>query len=306
LLEVRFLRPTITALFRRPAQNLVVRFPAPEPCREVILCAHLDSKTELLDHHQREILLRLGRPAMVLALAAGLLAAVEGLLPASSARIVIHWLALLASLPVTAYGLGMGANLFGGRFSRCPSSGAVDNGGAVAVLLALAKDLGGGGLHLAETSVTLLLTTGEESQMQGARAYVRDRQAWPLPTCALNLEVVGQNGGYLVWQEDGTAMLRLPVDTDLSRALQMAVKAETGERPVLAPSISSDAFAFLQRGIPTATLGSFDPELGERGLHSRLDAPSRLDPARLGQTVAVLSRFLTDLDAGQCGCCTAI
>ncbi|MEJ2211476.1 MAG: hypothetical protein P8129_20900, partial [Anaerolineae bacterium] len=40
LLETRCLRPTITALVRRPARNLVVAFPAPAPRREVLLCAH--------------------------------------------------------------------------------------------------------------------------------------------------------------------------------------------------------------------------------------------------------------------------
>ena len=68
LLEVYFLRPTVTALIRQPAENLFVSFPpstSPSPVggREVILCAHLDSKTEFLDHHQRSVLLRLGVPA---------------------------------------------------------------------------------------------------------------------------------------------------------------------------------------------------------------------------------------------------
>ena len=51
LLEVRFLQPTVTALARRPARNLVARFFPAHPRQEVILCAHLDSKTELLDRY---------------------------------------------------------------------------------------------------------------------------------------------------------------------------------------------------------------------------------------------------------------
>jgi hypothetical protein len=297
LLEVRFLRPTVTALVRQAARNLVVTFPAPEPQREVILCAHLDSKTELLDHHQRGILLRLGGPAMGLALGAGLLTSLEAFLPFGTVHHVVQWLAALATLPVAVYGLGMGANLAGGRFRRPPSTGAVDNGAAVAVLLALALRLRRGDLHLAYTSVTLLFTMGEEAQMQGAMAYVRDRADWPVAVRAVNLEVVGQSGGYLLWEEDGTAMLRLPVDPALNLDLARAVKAVAGQSPARAPLVNSDAFAFLRAGIPAAILGSRDEEWGDRGYHSRLDNPRRIDAKRLVETAAVLSHLLADMDS---------
>ena len=301
LLEVRLLRPTVTALARQAARNLVVNFPAPEPRREVILCAHLDSKTELLDHQQRGILLRLGGPAMGLALGAGLLATLGAYLPSGTARLVVQWLAVLAALPVAVYGLGMGANLAGGRLRRPASTGAVDNGAAVAVLLALALRLRQGNLPLDHTSVTLLFTVGEEAQMQGAMAYVRDRADWPSSVRTVNLEVVGQRGGYLLWEEDGTAMRRLPVDAALNLELARAVKAVAGQPPARAPLINSDAFAFLRAGIPAATLGSRDEEWGERGYHSGLDHPSRVDAKRLAETAEVLSHLLADMDSGGAG-----
>ncbi len=296
LLEVRFLYPTVTALVRQTARNLVVCFPVPQPRREVILCAHLDSKTELLDQAQREVLLGLGRPAMGLALVAGAGMAAESLMAAGTASRAVHWLVFLAALSVAVYGLGMGANLLGGRFSRQPSSGAVDNGAAVAVLLDLARRLHRGSVDLDHTAVTLIFTVGEEAQMQGALAYVGRRTAWPLPTCAINLEVVGQDGGYLLWEEDGTAMQRLPADVNLNRALERAVEVVSGELPVRAPVINSDAFAFLRQGIPAATLGSLDTQMGERGLHSALDAAGRVDPDRLAETTRVLAYLLAEMD----------
>jgi Zn-dependent M28 family amino/carboxypeptidase len=254
----------------------------------------------LLDHAQREMLLRLGRPAMGLALVAGAGMAAERLLVAGTASLTLHWLAFLAALPVAVYGLGMGANLVGGRFSRQPSSGAVDNGAAVAVLLDLARQLHRGSLGLHDTAITLLFTVGEETQMQGALAYVRctygpGREDWTLPTCAINLEVVGQDGGYLLWEEDGTAMHRLPADAALNRALARAVEAVTGKPPMRAPTINSDAFAFLRRGIPAVTLGSLDTQLGGRGFHSSLDAPGRVDPDRLAETTRVLVHLLAEM-----------
>ena len=297
LLEIRFLRPSITALVRQPAENLVVPFPVPRPGREIILCAHLDSKTEPLDHYLRSLLLRLGVPAMVLALVSGVLIAADGPLPVEGAAAIVRWLAFLMVLPVTAFGLGMGFNLVGGRFSRRPSTGAVDNGAAVAILLALARQLHRENLRLDHTAVTLLLTVGEEAQMQGALAYVRDRKDWPASVSVVNLEVMGQSGGYLLWDEDGTTMLRVPADPVLNRALERAVEAVTGERSIRVPTINSDAFAFLRQGIPATTLGSFDLDLGGRGLHSALDSPDRVSIERLVEAVGILSRFLEDADS---------
>lgn len=312
LLEVRLLCPTVTALVRQAAENLVVSFASPpsvppagrgevEGGQEVILCAHLDSKTELLDHIQRARLLQLGVPAMGLALVSGALIAGEALLPAGTGAQVVHWLALLTALPVAAYGLGMGTNLIGGRLSRHPSTGTVDNGTAVAILLALARRLHQGEVRLGRTSVTILFTVGEEAQLQGALAYVRDRADWSVPASVFNLEVMGQDGGYVVWEHEGTAMRKLPSDPTLVRRLERAVEAVTGERPVRASLISSDAFAFLRGGIPAATLGSFDLDLGGRGFHSALDNLDRVDPARLVEAVDILSHLLADMDSREAG-----
>jgi acetylornithine deacetylase/succinyl-diaminopimelate desuccinylase-like protein len=302
LLEVRFLRPTVTTLVQRPARNLVAHFSPDHPRQEVILCAHLDSKTELLDHYQRRALVRLSVPAIVLVLNSGLLIAVERLLPAGATQQVVYWLALLSALPGTVYGLGMGAGLVGGRFSHQPSSGAVDNGAAVAVLLELAERLQRGAFSLDATAVTLLFTAGEEAQMQGALAYVdsacdKARASAPILTYAINLEVLGQNGGYLLWERDGTAMVSLPNDADLNSALARAVEAVTGEPPVWSPQLNSDAFAFLRAGIPAATLGSYDRDQGGRGLHSAFDSASRVDPARLAEAADVLCHLLKGFDA---------
>ena len=290
LAETRFLRPAVSGLVRRPAHNLAVTSPpAGQVLREVVVAAHLDTKTEWLDHARRRVLLRLGRPAMVLAVASGLLLALTALLPAA------RWAALLLALPVAAYGLGMGANLLGGRLSRRPSSGAVDDGAAVAVVLGLAARLQGGTPALRHTAVTLLVTVGEEAQMQGALAYVHGR-AWPLPACAVNLELLGQDGSYVLWTENGTATLRHAMDPGLNDALARAVEGVTGCPAALLPLINDDALAFLRAGIPAATLGSLDTSLGDRGLHSALDHPGRVLPVRLDEAVEVLGRLLTALD----------
>ncbi len=290
LAETRFIRPTISGLVSRPAHNLAVAWaPLAETLREVVVVAHLDSKTELLDHARRQVLVHLARPAMVLAVACGLLLVVTPLLPAA------RWAALVLALPVAAYGLGMGANLAGGRLSRRPSSGAVDNGAAAAVALAVAARLQCGGFALRNTAVTLLLTVGEEAQMQGALAYVRGR-TWPVPALAVNLEVLGQDGPYLLWTENGTSTLRLPMDPGLNAALARAVEGVTGHQPAQALGINDDALAFLRAGVPAATLGSLYTALDAGGLHSALDHPGRVRPDRLDEVVEILACLLVSLD----------
>jgi hypothetical protein len=298
VLETRFLQPTITALVRQRARNLVASFPARTPRCEVLLCAHIDSKTELLDHERRARLLSLGPAAMALAIMGAPLLAGASLLRSEVAKELVCYLALFLCIgPAAVYALGMGAHLAAGRLRRQQSSGAVDNGAAVAVLLDLALRLQRGTIPLEHTAVTLLFTVGEEAQMQGALAYVRDRDDWPLPARVVNLEILGQDGGYLLWVADGTAMLNLDADAELNMALARAVEAVTGAQPTTAPRINSDAFAFLRQGIPAATLGSFDQQLGERELHGPLDCAERVHPARLSQAADLLARFLVDLDS---------
>jgi Zn-dependent M28 family amino/carboxypeptidase len=172
----------------------------------------------------------------------------------------------------------------------------VDNGAAVAVLLSLAAHLRHGGLRLQNSDVTLLFSVGEEAMMQGALAYVRDRQGWPLPARAINLEILGQNGGYLLWENDGTAMQQWPSDAELNGALEAAIETVAGEQARRERIANTDAFAFLRQGIPAATLGSYDASLGARGLHSADDNPGRVDAARLVQATKVITHLLSELD----------
>ncbi|UCC61416.1 MAG: M20/M25/M40 family metallo-hydrolase [Anaerolineae bacterium] len=294
-LAVRYLWPTVAAVIWQRAENLVLSFPGTQLEQEVILAAHLDSKTEFLDHHQRSFLMRRSSLAMGLTVGCGVLIALERFLPAPGATIV-RWLAFAMGLAVAAYGLTMGLNLIGGRFSRRPSVGVVDDGASVAVLAVLARRLARRELRLERTTVTILLTVGEEAQMQGALAYVRDRRDWPPLVYAINLEGLGQNAGYVLWDADGTSMVGVPVDRKLSQIVERAVEAVTGEPPAHDPKITSDAYAFIRHGLPTVTLGGLDREWGWRGWHGPLDNLRRVDPDRLQEAGNVLNRILLDLD----------
>ncbi|MCP4168407.1 MAG: Zn-dependent exopeptidase M28, partial [Chloroflexi bacterium] len=184
----------------------------------------------------------------------------------------------------------LGLNLLLGRVAQ-PSQGAVDNGAACAVLLGLAQRLASAKIELARTQVTLAIFAGEEVNMQGSAAYVR-QQDFPLPLSALNLELVGQNGPYILWRADGNAFTRIPTSQPLNDDLSAAVLAVTGERVQWQDYLNSDTYSFLSAGIPAATLGSLDNTYGVRELHRPTDNVARVAVERLPECVDILATFI--------------
>jgi hypothetical protein len=280
--------------------SLLIPFGPPDAARELLICAHYDSKTELLDHRRRAVLLRGLRPAIALTFAAALLAALEERLRVSGWPLagVARLLALAAALPVLLLAWGLGLHLLLGRLAR-PSSGAVDNGAACAILLALAERLAAHS-SLRRARVTLALFGGEEVNMQGSRAYVREYlrrpRTTPRTTLAVNLELMGQRGGYVLWQRDGNALRTLPTAPEANVLVRDALLAVTGRAPETEPLINSDAYSFLAAGIPAAVLGTRDPALGTAGLHRPTDHPDRVDQARLEEGVALLEEIIRRYD----------
>jgi hypothetical protein len=292
--------PLVTWPGTRQARNLVIAIPpAGAPQREVVFSAHYDSKTEPLDHQQRMFFLKNVPTGLVLTATLGLLGCLSQLVgPAWLAYpplpSLIHLSGVLLSLPLLALAWGLGLNLSLGRLLP-PSRGSIDNGAACAVLLALADQFQQRSLVLENTRVTLALFSGEEVNLQGSRAYVRSRP-WPLPVLALNLEALGQDGGYVLWQKDGGIFHLEPTSPLVNELAAEAVCAVTGERPRLAGPIISDGGSFLSAGLPASTLGTTDSRLGEAGFHRPSDNPARLDPERLPESVAILALFLRNVD----------
>ncbi|HSN73866.1 MAG TPA: M20/M25/M40 family metallo-hydrolase [Anaerolineae bacterium] len=263
--------------------------------QEVVISAHTDSKTELLDHRGRAFFVRMLPLGMALTLLVGLFGLMDGLLAASAPGWSNASFAagVVLSIPLLFLAWGLGLNLALGRLAQ-PSTGAVDNGAACAVVAGLAERLAEEG-GLRQTRVTLALFTGEEANMQGSRAYVGSR-AWPLPVAAVNLELLGQNGGYVFWERDGTGFRSLPTTAEVNAWLAAAVQQVTGQSPQPAAAINSDGASFLARGIPAAVLGTRDQALGLTGLHRPSDNPKRVDIARLPEAVEILARLIQQID----------
>ncbi|RPI33649.1 MAG: M28 family peptidase, partial [Chloroflexota bacterium] len=267
-----------------------------------VLSAHYDSKTELLDHQQRMFFLKNLRLGIVLTLALGLSGPLESLLAGRSAGwfTLVHWTALALALPLLFLAWGLGLNLSVGRLLE-PSQGAVDNGSSCAVLLGLADRLSRGEIILEKTKVTLALFTGEEVKMQGSLAYVRDRCNGHRPDANINLEVMAQDGEYVVWELDGNVFKLIPTTPWLREGLSEAVRQVTASQAFPAGPVNSDGGSFLLAGIPSATLGTYDRRLRDTGFHRPSDNLSRLVFSRLDEGVDILEQFLLAFDQGTSG-----
>jgi len=207
-------------------------------------------------------------------------------------------IALLFSLFLVILAWGLGLNLtLGSLRARLggASQGAVDNGSACAILLSLAERIQSGALRLDSTRVTLLFFDGEEVNMQGSQAYVRQRD-WPLPAGALNLEVMAQNGEYVIWEQDGLSVKLWPCSAEINQAIARAVEAITGAPPRRVGPINSDGGSFLRVAIPASTLGTYDKTLADRGFHGPADNLGRVDLSRIPEAVEILTRFIQQSD----------
>ena len=286
--------PLVTWFGSRIDENILIEFAPNNPRQEIILSAHYDSKTELLDHRQRMFFLKNLRVGMLLSLLIGALGLLDSGFfarggPESDG---FHWLALVLCVPLLFLAWGLGLNLSVGRLLQ-PSQGAVDNGAACAILLGLAARIAREAIATDHIRVTLALFSGEEVNMQGSRAYVRERE-WSMPAKAVNLEVMAQDGEYVYWERDGYSLRLVPTAEPLNQSVIQAITKVTGRPPIAAGPVNSDGYSFLAKGIPTATIGTYDRRLRDTGFHRPTDHLNRVVMARLEQGVEILSQLLRD------------
>lgn len=296
-LDVLLNRRIVTGVGSIQGENLIISLGDEQASREVYLTAHYDSKTEPLDHRKRMFFVRNLRTGIVLTIAAGLIGPIEALLgtvfPFWSA--VVYVLGIILTLPLLLLALGLGLNLSVGRLFP-PSTGAVDNGAACAVLLGLADLIYNDASRIPpDTCIRIVLFGGEEVNMQGSRAHVRNRTL-DGPSVALNLEVVAQDGEYVFWQQDGSSLALVPTNRVVNQAVAEAVQQETGVHIRAEGPVNSDCGSFLFAGIPGTVLGTLDKQLRDTGFHSPKDNPDRIVRERLPEMVRILIRFLECID----------
>jgi hypothetical protein len=291
-LDVALNLPLVSWPGAQRGENILIEFEPPQASREIILSAHYDSKTELLDHRQRMFLFKYMNFGILLTLFLGIWGPLDTWLMSNFA----HWIGVILTVPMLLLAWGMGLHLSLGRTLK-PSQGAVDNGAACAILFGLAEQLSKRETLPSDTKITLALFTGEEVNMQGSRAYVKNRD-WPLPSAVLNLEIMGQDGAYIYWEEDGNAFRSLPTAKSLNVMYATTVEQVTGVPVQSAGLVNSDGASFLFAGIPATTVGTLDIQLRATGFHRSTDSLERIVMERLPEGIDVLQNFIKQFSKG--------
>jgi hypothetical protein len=260
--------------------------------RHLLVTAHYDTKTDLLDHVARAPVEAAALPVTLVMVAGALLQLVRA--RGRVARVVIvaaPWLAL-------ASGVGFFATLSGGAFLPDRSPGALDDGAACAVALRLAERVAAD--PLATTRLEVILLSGEEVGTQGARALARARFARPpeRPTAVLNLELLGATPDLAALARERFTLRSLPADPGLLAHVDAVHRERRGTPLHVSGGGVTDGREFLARGIPAVTLASDPPGHAPlRRLHSAADDAFRIDPAALDEQLALLEATVRRIDA---------
>jgi aminopeptidase YwaD len=173
-----------------------------------------------------------------------------------------------------------GIVIIGGHYDTIPGvPGANDNGSGTAVLLTLAKEIAA--KHYPFT-VRLVGFGAEELGLWGSRKYVESLPAEERSRiqAVMNLDVVGAQ-----------VLLGVLGDATLVQDLKAQASSMGLSLGAVSGDVSSDHLSFSREGIPAVILTTPDFSV----IHTPEDTVDRVDPLRLGQTAALVLRYLEAL-----------
>ena len=299
VLEYEFFVPVTSWMAQKKAENIIMHFPSSSAVREFIFCAHYDSKTDFWDHIQRARIYQFIPGAIVMSVLlafwtffvqrkVALSKKIPRMITLALAVIFVFYIGLLA--------LGFGGFVFVPE--RNHSYGAVDNGAAVVSLLALARDIHDKKIDIGSSSVTILLTAGEEVNLQGAHQYVKefiniDRRKEKIPRYCVNLELAGQKGNLFYARKVGIFLKFYAASPELVSRIESSWHSVTGRTVDTDKASTDDSQRFMAAGIPSITIGyNGVPGMGMGGFHSEKDNMGRVNPDNLALMVKVLEKFI--------------
>lgn len=285
--------------FRRASQNVVSPGGNSAAPVRLVLSAHYDAARTGFAFSPRGLRLvaRVQRllqvpvsPSRALFWSAAILVPIVGV---RMAGVESSALALLQLIPT----LGLLLSIFGSVNTALSEvvPGANDNASGVAAVLSLADELQRDPPdHL---DVWIVLTGGEESLMQGMRAFLREHGDTldPASTFVVNVESVGRGEVRYVTGEGLAVTYELTSRlTELAAAVAEADSTGT-ERYRAAPlrhGFATDALPARLRGIPATTITCLEPGAAvPANFHTPADLPGALDP----QAVAGAHDFTLEL-----------
>lgn len=272
------------------SQNVVGRFLAVRPSRLIVITANYDSpKESLLSFVLRRRLRPLHMGVVICMMTVLLSIAVDAFLaPADTGfhvHIAMRW-AAVACLICAALACLLHERT--GEFS----SGAVDNAGGVATLLALARRFDEGGLP-PDTEVWLVATGAKDAWMSGMYHFIRSHRLDRETTYFLHLDRIhsrnlryAQGEGLLHWFPCSKEML----------AAARRVAAGHRAAPSRERGMPSDALVTLARGYKALRITSHEDARPER-LPEPPDGLARVDFGAVADAVDFVEATVRDIAA---------
>lgn len=164
-------------------------------------------------------------------------------------------------------------------FITSKSPGALDNASGVAAVLLASK------LVPREKSFGVLLTSGEELALAGARAFASVRQT---PGTAINCDTIDNNGRFICMTSGSGKNAREAV-LNGARKIGQSVRIRGTIRGIL-----TDSIAFADAGWDTCTLSRGNLATLAR-VHTSRDKPGRIDGTGIALAARILAATIEEL-----------
>ncbi len=289
----------ISSLIQRPGENVIIEFKSSDSQRELVFAAHFDSKTDVLDHLQRAIFLKLMPYILIIGILISILTYLSRKFNILNAR-PLRGLFLLGGIGLVVFScsafIWLGGYIFLGEEMHSP--GAVDDGASVVALLKMADDIHRGELDIGRSDVTILLTDAEEVGFQGAYHYTKERfgekaENLKKPVSLINLELLGQSGTLFHSQKTCSVFVCYKADSELISRVRKVWSGISDQPAVPLRKLNDDSFTFGKVGIPFVTIGNNgEPGLGLGKFHSTADNMDRVDAQNLQRMVQFLEKIV--------------
>jgi hypothetical protein len=261
---VRSRRNSATAEMRR-LRSHSVNLEATRGSPHVWLVAHLDSKSQSVPMLVR-VACHVALVGVVVVETATLVFALWGVLAAP------HWSWIAAAALVSAI-----PSLF--CFVGNKSRGALDNATGVAAVLLAARLLSG------DQAVGVLITSGEELDLAGARAWAAGAHPGAQ---MINCDTVDDEGGWRCMYENRPHALGIAAE---KAAKKLGLTLRMGK---VIPGIITDSLAFEAAGFPSVTVSRGTLRTLAR-LHTREDNPGRVSGDGAVTAARLLARMVEEL-----------
>lgn len=297
--EFEYLVSTFSLLSTATERNIIGSWAGSAQAPTLIFSAHYDTTTHFGDHFSWGLWGQLQGPATGLAILIPLIGLVMQRKGKKLPTALVAVLLPVAAAPFVAMFWFQSI----GPLVRTPSVGAIDNGGAMAVLMQLAEELKQRPANTG-ANVKIVFLAAEEERTLGSWAYAKslvdDKQLDLKNTFVVNLESIGTTEKLAYIPEDGFATRRFSSSAEIiafsNRASQQVYGETLPSRPLPFGTLT-DGRSFLAHGIQAITLRSLEDDEFPRHLHSEKDSIERLSITGLEKSVQLLEMMVSDISS---------